>query len=764
MRARDSVTAVGGVMALAVSIFAVGGVLRWSQAAVALIVAIALSPLLLSRRVFARRSPLVVLLCIGAGLTFLQCIPLPHALLDALSPTAASLRQDGASLLDVDASTTLTSDHSGAIAALTFFVTLLGIAIIALRQSVAERGRYRVITVVAALCGLTALTVWIHRLLDLTSLYGVFEPDNAAPIMLGPILNGNTLACLMAVGAVLAMGLAASRRQPGWLRALWLVVVAACGAITVLTVSRGATLALLGGTLITISVLVGQRLLGQEGARRRSRFVTSALPIGVLAGCMIVLVIWSNAGHVERQLARLSFDEFHQSRSKFAAWQSAVELIQDSPWLGVGRGAFQAAFTRVHPASGLATYSHLENEYLQAVVDWGIPGALLFAFAATWLVVAAVRRWRDGPIAAGALGALAVIAIQSNVDFGLEFLGLAAPATAIAATLTHVPLRESSNGGALRLLRGGHVLALFAAAILVLLPAATTLDEDQRQLRSHPTLSNAKASVERHPLDYYGYAVAANIFARNNDPRAIPLLNHAMVLHPTHPGLHQMAARMLIQLGYVDQAAIEYAVALKMTSNPTRMLAEIMAAFPHEKAAEALPVDFSDPSELVRALAEANNFDVASRWLERVLRQRPRDSRACELLVGLAQRGSMAAAHTAGERCVALLPDYQAKLSLAQILVKVGDKQAVLALLADVEGWQSRVEDKISAWLVLCDAHRDLGSIDAAKRCLRRLDASPEMRPERRSEIMSRLEALRMPSPPTSPVDSPPATGSAATP
>jgi hypothetical protein len=66
----------------------------------------------------------------------------------------------------------------------------------------------------------------------------------------------------------------------------------------------------------------------------------------------------------------------------------------------------------VHPASGLATYSHLENEYLQGAVDRGVLGALALGFAAIWLAVIAVKRWRDGPLAAGALGALTVVAIH----------------------------------------------------------------------------------------------------------------------------------------------------------------------------------------------------------------------------------------------------------------------------------------------------------------------------------------------------------------
>src|SRR5262249_26096099 len=136
--------------------------------------------------------------------------------------------------------------------------------------------------------------------------------------------------------------------------------------------------------------------------------------------------------------------EVSAPRSKYAAWRSSATLIDDAPWVGVGRGAFEPAFTRVHPASAFATYAGLENEYLQAVVDWGVPGALLLALGLVWLAVMALRRWRHGPLAAGALGAFAVVALQSNVDFGVEFFGVAAPITAVVATLAYVPLKEAS--------------------------------------------------------------------------------------------------------------------------------------------------------------------------------------------------------------------------------------------------------------------------------------------------------------------------------
>jgi tetratricopeptide (TPR) repeat protein len=503
-----------------------------------------------------------------------------------------------------------------------------------------------------------------------------------------------------------------------------------------------------------MAIIIGQRVTGTEaGRRRRGRFITHALPIGVVAGCMIVLIIWMNAGNVERQLSQLSFDEVHHSRSKFAAWRSSQQLVEDAPWLGIGRGSFESTFTRVHPPSGMATYSHLENEYLQTVVDWGIPAAMILGFFAIWLAFVGLRRWRDGPLTAGALGAVAVVAIQSNVDFGLELLGLAAPMTLVAATLSYVPMREIQAVRRVRALRVAHAVGLLIGSVLLMTSYTTTLDEDHRALARRPTLENARAAIVRHPLDYYSYAVAAELSDRRRDPRAIRLLNHAMILHPTHPDLHRAAGRMLFRDGFVDQATIEYATALRASHDPPKLVREILAKFPPEKAPLAFPTDYPEPGLLVRQMMDAGHADIATAWLERVLALGFKSAKSCEQLYILADQGSHEAADIAARRCIALLPDYQARLRLASMLARANKHDLILGLLEDIDTWQSRVDDKITAWLVLCDAHAALGRVDDAKRCLRRLDASPDMRRERSPEVIQRLEELKSA-----------ATGSAATP
>src|SRR4029077_13207792 len=129
---------------------------------------------------------------------------------------------------------------------------------------------------------------------------------------------------------------------------------------------------------------------------------------------------------------------------------------------------------------------------------------------------------------AGALGALGAVALQSNVDFGVELLGIAVPITAVVATLTYVPIREPEPNRLrfARALRGAHVVALGLAAIALLSAATMSIAEDHDRMSDHRTLTLAdiEPSLQRHPLDYYSYALAAQVMTRDGDKRAIHVL------------------------------------------------------------------------------------------------------------------------------------------------------------------------------------------------------------------------------------------------
>ncbi|CAN5915238.1 hypothetical protein BH11MYX3_BH11MYX3_41180 [soil metagenome] len=743
MRLREWVTAAVGLAAVFVSVLVIGGALRWTQAMVAALVAIALIPTITSRRVLVR-SPLIAILAVAAGLTAFQLIPLPEGILDVLNPTGMALRADGAALFDISPWQSTTLDVAGTLRALAFFAILLGIALIALRIAVTERGRYRILASVTALCGITAVVVWLHKLFGATSVYGLYKPVFAGPHLLGPLLNLNHLGCLMAAGTVLALSLSVHFRQSKWMRVVWVATIVLCGTLTVATVSRGATLALIVGVLVVGITLIAQRMTDQNRrAGRRSELLTKSLPIAVVGVCTVFIVIYSSAGNVSRELGKLSFDEISRPRTKFAEWTASAELVEESPWVGVGRGGFETSFTRVYPDAGFSTFSHTENAYLQAVVDWGIPWAALICVALGWFWVVALRRWRDGPLSAGALGALAVVAIQSNVDFGIELLAIAAPATAIAATLAYVPLREGRSRWLASGLRIGHIVGLLVAAIALLSNATSTVAEDHARIDETSTLDEIRAVAQRHPFDYYVYAQAAQQLARTGDPASVSLLNHALRLHPTHPGLHRIAARLLLRSGNVAQAAIEYAEAIRVGGSPQQLVKELVTALPPAQAIAGIPLDYPYLGQIVQLLEDLKRRDLALAWLAALQAREPGRAGVCPTLFEVALRDqNLPAIESTVRACGEVSLDPPMRLALVRLLAARGAHEDVLRLVGNVEDWTGGVEAKVAGWLALCDAQIALRRWDEAKRCVRRLDASALLSREAGIEIRSRLDQI----------------------
>ena len=248
--------------------------------------------------------------------------------------------------------------------------------------------------------------------------------------------------------------------------------------------------------------------------------------------------------------------------------------------------------------------------------------------------------------------------------------------------------------------------------------------------------------LERHPLDYYGYATDAKLKLEDREPDVIPLLNHALVLHPNHTGLHRFAGRILLALGRTDQAALEYATALEGISDPRNILYEIDHEFPVDKAADAIPTDYDSLELVIAALTKDGHRDVALRWISRVVDQRPRDLNAIDALYTAANE---VADDTLAERAVrarlAVIWSPHAALQLAQLLLRRHANNEVVTLLANVQDWHGRIEDQGEAWLALCDAKLALGDVDTATKCLHRLDAEGLLVGEH-EEITQRLNDI----------------------
>jgi Flp pilus assembly protein TadD len=342
---------------------------------------------------------------------------------------------------------------------------------------------------------------------------------------------------------------------------------------------------------------------------------------------------------------------------------------------------------------------------------------------------------------------MVAVGVQSNVDFGLQLLGLAVPITFIAATLLYGSLRESGGRPPrrVRALRIAQLASLTAVAGMLLGPHTRSLEEDHRRLARVGTaeLALAREIAQRHPLDYLAYAHAAEAMLRTGDPKAVSMLNHALRLHPTHPGLHRLAGRILLRHGHRSQARLEYELALRHGSDPA-LLREVVAAFTTpEEIAAAIPIEIRKPNQLLRELESLGRDDVALAWLVRVADARPSDTRTNEQLHALAvARGDLATAELALRRRLVIAPSQRTRLALAELLAKRGAHEEVITHLEEVSSWAGRREELIKAWLLLCDARIALADWDRGAECVRRLDARGLLPDGRQDEVKIRLQRI----------------------
>jgi tetratricopeptide (TPR) repeat protein len=291
--------------------------------------------------------------------------------------------------------------------------------------------------------------------------------------------------------------------------------------------------------------------------------------------------------------------------------------------------------------------------------------------------------------------------------------------------------------------RGATALALAGAAAVLLLPITRSVPEDHDLVTraAEPAPSDLRAAIERHPLDYLAFGQTAAVLLRSGDPRAPKFLNHALILHPSHPGLHRLAAHMLIASGRRSQAALEFALALRGTLAPNHLMTEIVTLLPElDLAAAAIPPDALDRSQILRTLGELGRDDIAERWLLRVVLGAQHDLALIDRLYALAmKRGDLEVAEQAARRRLAESHTSTSRLMLARAMFRREQFDQVLKDLADVPTWKGRIDEQADAWLLVCDTHIEKRAWDLALECLHKLDGSGIIAPARRLDITRRL-------------------------
>jgi O-antigen ligase len=287
---------------------------------------------------------------------------------------------------------------------------------------------------VALLLGAVHGLVQLRTGIEVTEISFVAESGVVTRIM-GGFGHPNQFAGFLAMLIPVAGALAVTRSASPGLRALAAAAALAALPALVASYTRGAVIGLVVGTILWLGLL-----------RPRAAITLAVITI-------VVAVLAAPPALRERFTATSGGDVTLRQD----IWRSALDIYSKRPVLGVGPSNFGTAYAQLpsSPSSGgqrhllhttqLLLPPHAQSEYLNALAELGLVGALVFGLLGLTALVTAYRgsRLRDpvarsigigagaGIAAIGVQGLLDVTLFQERVEFPLLVL-VAAVATLVA--------------------------------------------------------------------------------------------------------------------------------------------------------------------------------------------------------------------------------------------------------------------------------------------------------------------------------------------
>ena len=300
-------------------------------------------------------------------------------------------------------------------AALTIVSALLA-SVVGAAASQAGRGD----SAFGAFCVALAIAGVLSALIGLVQVIAPALPDGdwiAASAMTGRATGNlrqpNHLSSLLLWSVVAVMWLGEVRK----LR--WIVWTMMLVFIEVIVLSASRT-GLLGMFVLTTWGILDRQL------SRSTRYALLAAPVAYLA-LWGLTDVWAHAtGMAFGGGERLSGSGLYVSNSRYKIWWNSLALIAAHPWLGVGFGEFNFAWTLTpFPDRPVAFFDHAHNIVLQFAVELGLPLAalvlalLIFAFYCATKNALIDRRTPAG--GAGVQRAALVMVLMAGVHSLLEY-------------------------------------------------------------------------------------------------------------------------------------------------------------------------------------------------------------------------------------------------------------------------------------------------------------------------------------------------------
>lgn len=224
----------------------------------------------------------------------------------------------------------------------------------------------------------------------------------------GTFANRNHFALFLAMGCLLAPAWAFAnsnrdRRAPAW-RAPVAIGLFVLFVLTILATGSRAGL-VLGLLALGLGLLLVRRDI-KRVLRRYPRWVSPAVVAGAV-GMIVLVVLVSVAADRAVSISRvLAVDQGQDMRSR--GLPTVLKMIVNYFPLGAGLGSFDPMFRMHEPLDLLkfTYFNHAHNDYLEVVLDAGLPGLLLLLAAVSWWGWASFRAWRGGSGETGELSGI----------------------------------------------------------------------------------------------------------------------------------------------------------------------------------------------------------------------------------------------------------------------------------------------------------------------------------------------------------------------
>lgn len=361
-----------------------------------------------------------------------------------------------------------------------------------------------------------------------------------------------------------------------------------------------------------IGSMISILLLGYCLGDRFSIRTRMTIMLGIIIGIFAASYFYSS-GFRERIEGTFTGNTGQSGLFRFWLWAPTVDMWLDQPLLGVGPGQFNVRFPAYRTAFTQLNPIHAHNEYLEALVEYGLIGFLLiFTFVARVFYQAIhflktnsntasdsqPGYWHKRFVIIGSTAGLIGFAVHSFFEFNLRIPALAVTAAVLLGTLIgslqHSRPINSGLGYNLRRLISSTV---FAIGWMIILPTWFVFAREDRYINSAmhrgqdtPNLIRdlkSAASIMPHNPDtqfWIGEEIRRSLIEQNpSNPYqvsdALQWLNRSASLNPHNARTKMTIGRCLLMAKLTNEAVVMLKTAYDMSPNDTLTINPLAGAY-----------------------------------------------------------------------------------------------------------------------------------------------------------------------------------------